>query len=72
MAETKWEFDKTKVLKPTSAPRSWAAPVVEEPAPVVEAAPTETAAEVVEPKAKKSKKDKEAESQDLIKFKDIK
>ena len=57
MAETKWKFDKTKVLKPTSAPRSWAAPVVEAPAPVVEApAPTETA----------------AESQDLIKFKDIK
>ena len=40
MAETKWEFDKTKVQKPTSAPRPWlekkeeataAAPVAEAP-----------------------------------------
>lgn len=23
MAETKWEFDKTKVQQPTSAPRPW-------------------------------------------------
>ena len=51
MAETKWEFDKTKVLKPTSAPRFWLNKQEEAPAPVVEAP-------VVEEAPKKTKKAK--------------
>ena len=47
MAETTWEFDITKVQKPTSAPRPW---LKKEEAPAAEPAP------VAEEKPKKAKK----------------